>query len=139
MDSSRTFITSAISSSSSSKDVGLATSCHDYYLLGVDARRRSEPMKQSAWDKSIFHLFRARALLSLRRPSIRRSVSSGQWHRVVCMTVAPSDVATNLHWSSAPHGSSNSGKWPSQVPARIITSDVNVRLDVSFITAPRRR
>jgi len=54
----------------------LATSCHDDYLSAGDARRRSEPMKQSAWDESIFHLFRARALPSVgpamrRRPSAR--------------------------------------------------------------------
>jgi len=76
-----------------------------------DARRRSEPMKQSAWDKSIFHLFRARALPSVcpatHRPSVgqcpsgkrSRAEPSGRWHRVVCMTVASAAVATNLQSS----------------------------------------
>lgn len=62
-----------------------ATSCHDDYLSGGDARRRLEPMKQSSWDKSIFHLFRARALPSVCPAMRRRSVSdwstepSGRW------------------------------------------------------------
>lgn len=137
------------------------TSCHDDYLSGADARRRSEPMKQSAWDKSIFHLFRARALpyvcrrLCAVRPSVHppdTAVSTRRarpWYRVISMTAA-SDVAaaTNLQQPPSPPPSSwwfqqqpsgGGGKWPSQVPARIITSDANVRLEMaSLITAASR-
>jgi len=75
-----------------------ATSCHDDYLSGADARRRSEPMKQSAWDKSIFHLFRARALPSV-CPAMR-CPSVGQ-----CPTGQPSRAAGGIElyvWPSRP-------------------------------------
>ena len=77
-------------------------------------------------------------------PTGQPSRVAGGWHRVVCMTVASAAVATNLQSSSLSSSSQqlamhSSGKWPSQLPPRIITYDVNICLEMwSLITARRQ-
>jgi len=102
-------------------------------------------MKQSAWDKSIFHLFRARALSS-DGPATRAVHPSSEWsadaryRRVVCMTVAPAAAATNLYGRrrrravAAGKARGDGGRQVAESKSHHtlsrITSDVNVRLEM---------